>query len=86
MSEYEDLLVRLADIGDVIDVRRLPTGALQVYASIFERIEFEWVTQIDERSCDYCDSQSGRIYRFGQFMPEIPAHPNCRCYWRLIIT
>jgi hypothetical protein len=61
---------------------RTINGAIQVYGSEAGVDDFEWVTQYDEvNPCDYCDSQSGRRYRRGQFMPEIPAHPNCRCFW-----
>jgi intein/homing endonuclease len=41
----------------------------------------EWVsdyTQDPARGpCLYCDSQSGRRYRLGQFLPSLPHHPNC---------
>ncbi|HUW44756.1 MAG TPA: hypothetical protein VMW50_03080 [Dehalococcoidia bacterium] len=34
--------------------------------------------------CDYCDSQNGRIYRKGQFLPPLPAHNKCVCGWELM--
>ena len=34
--------------------------------------------------CAYCDSQNGRIYRKGQFLPSLPAHANCVCEWELM--
>jgi hypothetical protein len=46
----------------------------------------EWATEITLHTCDYCDSQSGRRYRLGQFMPWLPAHPNCKCWWALVET
>jgi len=42
---------------------------------------FLWVAVVDAKTCDYCDSQNGRMYKSGQFLPRIPAHPNCRCLW-----
>ncbi|MCJ7762674.1 hypothetical protein MUP38_04370 [Candidatus Bathyarchaeota archaeon] len=46
--------------------------------------EFEWVTEyLDNEPCNYCDSQSGRRYRVGQFIPRIPAHTNCKCHWSM---
>lgn len=60
-------------------------GAMKAYAGESGIKQFEWVTQIDVRTCNYCDAQSGRRYRIGQFMPEIPAHPDCRCHWDIII-
>jgi hypothetical protein len=44
----------------------------------------EWVTEITPRTCDYCDRQSGRRYHLGQFVPKLPRHPNCRCWWQLV--
>lgn len=35
----------------------------------------------DNRTCDWCSGSQGKQYRIGQFMPRIPHHPNCRCYW-----
>ena len=43
--------------------------------------EVEWVADLDERTCEYCEGQSGRRYVLGMFMPELPIHPNCRCFW-----
>lgn len=34
--------------------------------------------------CAFCDSQNGRIYRRGQFLPSLPAHSNCVCEWELM--
>lgn len=45
---------------------------------------FEWVTEIGPTTCNYCDAQSGRRYRTGQFTPDIPTHPNCRCHWDVL--
>ena len=41
----------------------------------------EWVADLDERTCGYCIDQNGHRYVLGMFLPELPAHPNCRCYW-----
>lgn len=49
----------------------------------------EWVsdyTQDPARGpCLYCDSQSGRRYHLGQFLPSLPHHPNCKCDWAPIL-
>jgi SPP1 gp7 family putative phage head morphogenesis protein len=38
----------------------------------------------DDRTCDYCGSRHGLVYKFGE-APEVPLHPMCRCVllpWR----
>jgi len=63
---------------------RVVNNSLQVYGKKNEASGFEWVGSIDEHTCNYCDSQIGRQYRLGQFLPRLPAHAGCRCEWRLI--
>ena len=58
--------------------------SLQVYGRKEDVWGFEWIGNLDSRTCAVCDAQIGRQYRLGQFMPSLPAHPNCRCSWRLI--
>lgn len=43
-----------------------------------------WATRLDERVCPICGPLEGRIYRKGQFLPPLPAHPGCRCAWELL--
>lgn len=75
------ITVRLEDLAEHISYRTF-NNAIQVYASEMSQVVmFEWVTRIDRSTCDYCDSQSGKPYRKGQFMPAIPAHIGCRCTW-----
>ena len=59
-------------------------NALQAYGRKNEVSGWEWIGSMDERTCTYCDSQMGRFYRLGQFLPRLPSHVNCRCEWRLI--
>lgn len=35
----------------------------------------------DNRTCDWCAEHNGQQYKAGQFMPDIPQHPGCRCFW-----
>jgi len=41
-----------------------------------ERVE--WLTAIDDRQCDECESLNGKIFALGD-APDLPVHPNCRC-------
>ena len=61
----------------------MQNNALQLLASD-NNCAVEWIGYTDAKTCDYCDSQIGRQYRVGQFIPRLPAHPHCRCSWRLI--
>ena len=61
----------------------MQNNALQLLASE-NNASVEWVGYPDDRICDYCDGQIGRVYRVGQFIPRLPAHVHCRCSWMLI--
>jgi hypothetical protein len=61
-------------------------NAMQAYAGESGIKVLEWVTMIGPNTCNYCDGQSGRRYRVGQFMPQIPAHPSCRCHWDILVS
>lgn len=79
------ILLRLEDLAQMV-VWRTVNNAIQIIGSEIGAKGFEWITEIDNKTCDYCDGQSGRRYRVGQFMPQIPAHPNCRCHWDMLLS
>jgi hypothetical protein len=66
-------------------VWRTFNNAMKAYAGEHGITTFEWVTQITPNTCNYCDAQSGRRYRVGQFMPQCPSHPFCLCHWDVIV-
>jgi len=37
----------------------------------------------DELTCEWCGEHIGRVYRMGQFMPDLPKHVNCWHFWDL---
>lgn len=41
-----------------------------------------WQTRDNERVCDICDANSGLTMEEAD--DDIPAHPNCNCYWRMV--
>lgn len=45
-------------------------------------VEEIWQTVHDGRVCDDCDPNDGLTMEEAD--GEIPNHPNCRCYWRLV--
>lgn len=46
--------------------------------------ELMWVTQLDEFVCQVCGPRHGKVYNIDN-LPEIPAHPNCRCIFRIVM-
>jgi len=63
---------------------RTVNNALQAYGRANDVLGWYWIGSIDERTCNYCDSQMGRFYRIGQFLPILPSHAGCRCEWELV--
>jgi hypothetical protein len=45
-------------------------------------IEEIWQTSFSAVVCEQCDEQKGLTRE--QATDDIPAHPNCECYWRLV--
>lgn len=45
-----------------------------------EGVTVSWTTMADDKVCAECDDNDGD-YDIDEFLPECPAHPNCRCYW-----
>lgn len=39
-----------------------------------------WNTLRDANVCEVCAARHGRVYRLDD-LPDMPAHPLCRCYW-----
>ncbi len=41
-----------------------------------------WQTRYNARVCEICDEQAGKTPE--EATEEMPPHPNCECYWRLV--
>lgn len=79
------ILRRLEDLSWALNTD-VYNGAVQAYVKEnpgLPVVEFEFVTAGDANVCARCDGFSGRRYRVGQFMPKIPLHGGCRCFWDL---
>ncbi|MCR4284540.1 MAG: phage head morphogenesis protein, partial [archaeon] len=42
-------------------------------------VKAEWRTVGDDRVCELCAPNDGKIYALDEIEPLIPLHPNCRC-------
>ena len=55
--------------------------AVKITTSSIGIFDFLMIGPDDERTCQWCGEHIGRVYRQGQFMPDLPKHPNCRHFW-----
>ncbi len=44
-----------------------------------------WSASMDNRGCDTCHGRNNKVYDIDN-LPDLPAHPNCRCTWIPQIT
>jgi len=40
-----------------------------------------WITQADEKVCEWCSERDGHSWSLWRIIPDMPAHPGCRCQW-----
>ena len=40
---------------------------------------WEWISALDERTCELCAGLDGTIHKVGEAQPPTRTHPNCRC-------
>jgi len=81
-STLQGIKQRIAMLGEDF-VYGMQNNALQLLASE-NNVSVEWSGYLDNRICQICEPKVGNQYRVGQFIPRLPAHPNCRCSWILI--
>jgi hypothetical protein len=58
--------------------------AIQITASSVGIFTFEIIGPDDEKTCNWCAEMLGRVYRRGQFMPQLPKHPWCRHWFDIV--
>jgi len=58
-------------------------NAAKITASSIGVFNFMMIGPDDEKTCQWCSEHIGRVYRLGQFMPNLPKHVYCRHYWDL---
>lgn len=68
--ETESQVVATAGARDLVDANR-GVGVKEI-----------WQTRYNARVCDICAEQVGLTR--AEASADIPAHPNCECYWRLV--
>ena len=64
-----------------ISVADADESFMEDFEELLKRDESVWVTMDDERVCDICRSQEGKTQDEAEY--TMPAHPKCRCWWRV---
>jgi len=41
---------------------------------------WRWHSEHGENTCDECSGNDGTVYETKEGIPDIPVHPNCRCW------
>ena len=67
--ENERLIVYTLNIPD--DDDEDPTETKKIWI---------WHSEDDERICDDCASHNGEVFEAKDDIPDVPVHPNCRCW------
>ena len=67
--QNERLIVYTLDLPDDDDEE--PTEAKKIWI---------WHSEDDERICDDCASHNGEVFEDKDDIPDVPVHPNCRCW------
>ncbi|MBQ7409233.1 MAG: glycoside hydrolase family protein [Alphaproteobacteria bacterium] len=69
--ENKKLFVYTLNIPDADDYDDETTNVKKIWV---------WHSENDEYICDDCASHNGKIFENKNDIPEIPVHPNCRCW------
>ena len=72
--------IRFEHLSQLVVVRTY-NRALQMFSRQLGVKEFEFTTMRDAVVCSECEGYDANRYRAGQFMPFLPRHPKCRCYF-----
>ena len=93
-KSLKGLLARLADLAHHLTWSSVNTAIQQQLAVVeddYQTVTGEpsgrklyWTTMGDEKVCDYCEGNEGEYEIDDPFLPMLPGHVSCRCYWEVI--
>lgn len=69
--EIKQLEVYTLDLPEDDDNSDIPSKNKRVW---------RWHSEDEDNTCDECASRDGEVYESEDDIPEIPVHPNCRCW------
>ena len=66
--------------GGHVSKRSLETYALNIPDFEIKPKIWIWHSEHGENTCDECSGNDGTVYETKEGIPDIPVHPNCRCW------
>jgi len=92
-KSLKGLLARLADLSHHLTWSSLNTAIREQFAVVeddYQTVTGEpsgrklaWTTMGDEKVCDICEGNEGEYDPAEEFLPTMPAHVTCRCWWQI---
>ena len=83
-TSEQGVTIRLEDLAHDF-VLRTYNGAVRGAFKEAGIKRLKWVTDIQLKkrggTCQICLNRHDRIYNTGMFLPRMPVHNNCNCYW-----
>ncbi len=83
-SSEDGILIRLEDLAHEFTFKTY-NRALKGYFQDSGIRKLRWVTSMDNLnrgvSCSICEGRNGKVYKSSQFLPRIPVHIGCGCFW-----
>ena len=93
-KSLKGLLARLADLAHHLTWSSVNTAIKEQFAVIEDDYQattgepsgrkLNWTTMGDDLVCDICEGNEGEYELDDDFLPTMPAHVNCRCWWEII--
>lgn len=88
----EGIKLRLQGLAEELGWRSF-NGALRMSYEEAGFKELVWVTTVKfpigihrkGSTCRLCFSRNGKRYRVGQFIPRMPPHNHCECFWDVLV-
>lgn len=93
-KSLKGLLARLADLSHNLTWSTVNTAIREQFAIVEDDYQtttgepsgnkLEWVSMGDDKVCPICEGNEGEYEPTDEFLPDLPAHVVCRCYWNII--
>ena len=90
------LLARLADLAHHLTWSSVNTAIREQLAVVEDDYQtvtgepsgrkLQWATMGDDLVCDICEGNEGEYELDDDFLPTMPVHVNCRCYWEIVVS
>jgi len=75
------ILARLAMFAESLEWGSFNEAIIKISTSQLRNVEFQMMGPTTGNICELCDENVGKVFRLGEFMIDLPAHPNCRHWW-----